>query len=849
MNTQSIKEEKNIEKNDMKRDNFFQKMELMFEHKSKLSKLVDPSVIKNYKDTYFYLFEQIEKGKLPVHADYFGNNDLAQNIYKRKYFLKDLDAENTIEEKAEDVFMRLAAYMAAIEPTQKSREEYAEKFYLDLYEGHYLPGGRVMAGAGDLYRLKTLANCFVSVIEEDSLEGIYKASYEAARTYSFGGGIGIDISQLRPKGARVHNAADNSTGAVSFMELYSLTTGLIGQSGRRGALMLTVDVKHPDVMEFIDVKKNPNWITNQIMDRLKMSNLYNEEQLETAERNIIENTQVRFANISIKVSDEFMKSVEEQNLYGKDKILVYKKLDKGGPVKGKSADEVNYAYGISDKELDRYEMYEQFNTLDELNAFLIENDFNEQVSKERLSDINNRDFYGELVLESDKQDFDLAIKYSGDFLTYYHNSSVGELKELHKARDIWNKFVEGNYKTAEPGLIFWSEMTKYSPSNYVGRPIASTNPCGEVPLEDGGACNLGSVNLSRMVKNGFTSEAKIDWDLMSETTANLTRFLDNVVWWNETLNALEKQRASANITRRLGLGVMGIADMFNQLGLDYDSDEALDLLEKVMNQIAQSAYKTSAMLAKEKEAAPCFEWEGYKENPFFKEVIDSEIQDLVKENGIRNIAILSIAPTGTISNAICGFRTKDKNYIGISGGMEPIFALFYQRRSEQMHQGGIYNVFHNTVQAYIDIKGLTEQAKDASEDDLRKILPAHFFRTSHYISPDMRVRIQGIAQKYVDHSISSTVNLAEDIEPETISDIYLKAWKHRLKGITVYRDGSRYPILSVKGKESEFQKIKDKKFKVKGADDSERIIRGNDVIVSSTGKLTTLYHNGLKKTA
>lgn len=829
----------------VKRDKFFKKMELMFEHKSKLSNLVDMEVIENYKNTYFYLFEKLENGELPSMDDYFGGNDLAENIYKRKYFLKELNNSGTIEERAEDVFMRLASYVAAIEETSEKREKYAEKFYKDLFEGFYLPGGRVLAGAGDLYRLKTLANCFVSVIGEDSLEGIYKASYEAARTYSYGGGIGIDISPLRPKGAKVHNAADSSTGAVSFMELYSLTTGLIGQSGRRGALMLTIDVKHPDVLDFINVKKEANWTTNQIMDRLRYSNLFDDEQLKEAEKNIIENTQVRFANISIKVSDEFMRSVEEQNLYGKDKILVYKKVEKGGPIKGKSVEEHNYSYGISDKEISKYELLEKFNNIDELNAYLIQQNFN-QISIEQLGDVNNRDFYGDYVIQSDSAEYDLAIKYSGDFMTYYKNKSVGELKKLYKARDIWNAFVEGNYKTAEPGLIFWSEMTKYSPSNYVGRPISSTNPCGEVPLEDGGACNLGSVNLSRMVRNGYSSEATIDWDLMTKTVENLTRFLDNVVWWNETLNALDKQRDAASITRRLGLGVMGIADMFNQLGLGYDSNEAMDILEKVMNHIAQVAYKTSALIAKEKGPAPCFNWETYKENPFFKEVIDVDVKELVREYGMRNIAVLSIAPTGTISNAICGYRIGQKNYIGVSGGIEPIFALYYTRRSEQMHQGGIYNIFHNTVQAYIDKMGLTEKAAGAAnEDALRDILPQHFFRTAHYISPDMRVKIQSIAQKYIDHSISSTVNLSEDIDPEVISEIYLKAWKNRLKGITVYRDGSRFPILSVEGKETPFQKYKKKQFKVKDGGD-EKVVYGNDVLVTTSGRLTTVYH-GVEK--
>ncbi len=822
------------------RDKFFKKMEQMFEHKSKLSTMVDPQRIKNYKEVYFYLFEQIQSGKLPTHPDYFGGNILAKNIYERKYFLKGLNSSETLEEKPEDVYMRLASYIASVEDTQKLREEYASKFYLDLYNGYYLPGGRVLAGAGDLYRLKTLANCFVSLIESDNLESIYKAAYEAARTYSFGGGIGVDISQLRPKGAKVHNAADNSTGAVSFMELYSLTTGLIGQSGRRGALMLTIDVKHPDVLDFIHVKKNPNWTTNEIMDRLKWSNQFNDEQLAQAEKNIIENTQVRFANISIKVSDEFMSAVEEQNLYGKDKILVYKKKEKGGPVKGISADSHNYSYGVSKKDLKKYELDQQFNNIEELNAYLIENDF-AQIKAEQLSDVKDRDFYGDFVIQSDKADHDLAIRYSGDYMTYYKSKNVGEIKDLHKARDIWNAFVEGNYKTAEPGLIFWSQMSKYSPSNYVGKEIACTNPCGEVPLEDGGACNLGSVNLSRMVKHGFTKEAEVDWDLLKRTTGNVTRFLDNVVWWNETLNALEKQRDAAHSTRRIGLGVMGIADLFYQLGMEYDSDEAIALLEKIMNNIAQNAYKTSALLAKEKGAAPCYDWDKYKENPFFVEIIDEEIKELVEEHGIRNIAILSIAPTGTISNAICGFRTPDKNYMGVSGGIEPVFAPFYQRRSEQMNQGAVYNVFHNTIQAYLDINGLTEKAKDADAQELRKLIPDYFFKTAHYITPDKRVEIQGKAQKYIDHSISSTVNLAEDIDPEVISDIYLKSWKNGAKGITVYRDGSRYPILSVKGEETPFQKFKDKKFKIKDGE-SEKVVTGNEVLVTQSGRLTTIYH-------
>ena len=176
-------------------------------------------------------------------------------------------------------------------------------------------------------------------------------------------------------------------------------------------------------------------------------------------------------------------------------------------------------------------------------------------------------------------------------MLYFDSPQTNEVRELVKARNIWDQFIEGNYKTAEPGLIFWSTMSKYSPSNYVGKPIICTNPCAEVPLEDGGACNLGSINLSRFVINGFSSEAKIDWDKLAESTMILTRFLDNVVTWNEDLNALEKQRDAARETRRLGLGVMGIADMLNQLGYGYDSDEGVDTIEKVMSFILMQLIK------------------------------------------------------------------------------------------------------------------------------------------------------------------------------------------------------------------------------------------------------------------
>tara|TARA_Y100000310_G_scaffold114066_1_gene112503 strand:- start:2194 stop:3000 length:807 start_codon:yes stop_codon:yes gene_type:complete len=215
---------------------------------------------------------------------------------------------------------------------------------------------------------------------------------------------------------------------------------------------------------------------------------------------------------------------------------------------------------------------------------------------------------------------------------------------------------------------------------------------------------------------------------------------------------------------------------------------------------------------------------------------------MIKEKGLRNIAILSIAPTGTISNVVLGFTNKEKHYVGVSGGIEPIFALSYDRRSESFGNK-IFKVFHATVQAYLDMTGKTEEAKLAKDDEeLMKILPAYFFRTAHYISPETRVKIQGIAQKYIDHSISSTVNLPESIDPETISQVYLQAWKNKLKGITIYRDGSRYPILSVQEKQSEFQEIKDKLFTVGMGKKDPLTLKGNEVFTTPDGVLSTPFH-------
>ena len=811
----------------------------MFSHKGKSSKLIGNLRSKVYEELYNHISEKQKNKELDYHGDYLGDNELAKNIYTKKYFLKDLD-NKLIEKNPEDVFKRLASFIATVEGTKSKQKEWSEKFYSELYNGRFISGGRVLAGAGDMYRIKTLANCFVSKINKDDIDSIYQAAFECARTYSYGGGIGVDISSLRPKDSVVHNAADSSTGAVSFMELYSLTTGLIGQSGRRGALMLTIDVKHPDVKYFLKVKKTPNWVTKQIIEQCSWSGQFSESELETIKKQVMENTQVRFANISIKVSNEFMFAVNEEKKFGKDKFLVYKKFNKTSVMEAQQdEDTIHYSYGIPSKNIDDYELLNNFDNVSDLDQWLSK-EYGSNISAESLKDSSKRDVYGDLNIKLNSEDYDLAIKQSGDFLLYFDSPQTNEVRELVKARDIWDQFIEGNYRTAEPGIIFWTTMSDYSPSNYVGRPIICTNPCAEVPLEDGGACNLGSINLSRFIDNGFTDRAQINWDQLAESTRILVRFLDNVVTWNEDLNALEKQRIAAKETRRLGLGVMGIADMLNQMGLAYDSEEGIALISETMEFITNAAYQASAVIGGEKGSSPIFNEENYMKCPFVQEALSKETQLQITENGLRNIAIMSIAPTGSISNIVLSYQSKDKNYIGVSGGVEPIFAPYYTRRSESFGNK-FFKVFHSTIQAYIDRFDLQEKVDKAI--DIEEVLPEYLLRTAHKINSNERVDIQGLIQKYIDHSISSTINLPEDIKPEIISDIYLQAWKAKLKGVTIYRDGSRFPILSTNENElTDFQKNKDKEFEITNNNNETITAKGDEIIKLPDGTLTTMYH-------
>lgn len=815
----------------------------MFLSDTKMKKIIDIDLYKSYLRTYYIMKKKFDEGKLKKHKDnnYLGSNELAENIYKNKYFLKDLKG-NLIETRPEETFLRISSFVASTEETFENQEYYAENFYDCLYNGYFLPGGRVIAGAGDLFRVKTLANCFAAEIESDTIEAIYKAAYCCARTYSYGGGIGVDVSVLRPKNSVVHNASFHSTGSVSFMDLFSLTTGLIGQEGRRGALMITIDVKHPDVFDFILCKTKNNWVTNQIVLQASWSGIFNDKQLKEIEKIVRENTQIRFANISVKMNDEFLQAVEEQIKYGKNKFIVYKQVKEESIQTKQDFINIHYSRGYPSKDISNYKLIAVLDNEDGVVEYL--SDYGIRINKEELMDVNKRNAFGDYIvnLKNKGYEFNLAIRQAGDFILYFNQDETGEIKRLVKARDIWNLFVESNYRTAEPGVIFWNTMRKYSPSNYIGVPIITTNPCSEVPLENGGACNLLSLNLARFVVNPYEKNARVDWRLLEKVTYIAVRFLDNVVTWNEKLNPLKEQRTAAGLTRRVGLGIMGIADMLNMLGVGFDSEKGLEIIKEVMKFICNVAYQASSHLAKEKGTFPLFNFEKYSKGRFFQEALTKDTQKLIKKYGIRNVALLSIAPTGTISNIVLSYvdEKTGNHYVGVSSGIEPIFSLYYTRRSESFGNKR-FRIFHSTVQAYIDKNDLQDKIEAINDlDELKKVLPDYFFRTAHFINPKKRIELQAICQKYVDHSISSTINLPESTDPETISDIYLYAWKKGLKGVTIYRDGSRYPILEIQKQQTEFQKLKDKVFVIEFEGKTIEA-RGDDVIVIND-KLTTPFH-------
>lgn len=573
--------------------------------------------------------------------DWFEGDELRARVFFEKYALRDLDG-TIIEFTPEQMWERVAREIASAEETEEKQREWTEKFRWLLKDFRFIPGGRIMYGAGNP-RKTTLMNCYVLPIKGDSLEDIFECAKEMARTYSLGGGVGIDISGLRPAGAPVRNAAQTSTGAVSFMELYSLVTGTIGQTGRRGALMITIADNHPDVLTFIDIKNDP------------------------------ERRRVRYANISVRVSDELMEAVQRNGKF--------------------------------------------------------------------------------------------ELRFDGEYFSIRHTVD---------ARQIWDKLIQNAWASGEPGILYWSTVKRYSTSEYNGMEVITTNPCAEEVLPAYGNCNLGNINLSKFVLDEFTDAARVDWGSLEQAVRYAVRFLDNVITYSLQHNRfpLPQQAEMAVRERRIGVGSTGLGDMLAQLRLKYDSDDSLEFVDELFHRIKCWTYDESIRLAIERGQFPCFDPEKHMQMGFVRERLPRDLQGRIRKHGLRNVCVLTVPPVG--SGAALA---------GVTSGIEPIFALYYTRRSESLSQGE-FKVFHPAVLRYM------KQFNIDNERDL-----PDFFVTAHQIAPEMRVRMQSIIQSHTDQSISSTVNLPYDITPQEVERIYFLAWKLGCKGITVYREGSRDGVL------------------------------------------------------
>jgi ribonucleoside-diphosphate reductase alpha chain len=517
--------------------------------------------------------------------EYFGGDEIRARVFYEKYALKDKE-DKAVEFVPEDMWKRLASVVSSVEATEDKRKEWYDKFLWLMQDFRFVPGGRIMFGAGRDLRV-TLLNCYVIPIKEDSIESIFDWCKEAARTYSFGGGAGTDIGVLRPKGSNVNNAAVHSTGSVSFMEVMSETTHTIGQSGRRGALMITLSVEHPDIFDFIRVKRD-----------LKS---------------------VRYANISVRVTDDFMRAVESDS----------------------------------------------------------------------------------------------------EFTLHFENKVVQRMEKTIRARDLWNEIVKSARDWAEPGIMFWDTIKRGSPSEYNGMEVITTNPCSEQPLEPYGACDLGNINLSTFVTMPFTDKAALDWTMLERAVRYGVRFLDNVLDFNSARHPLKAQSEAGLRSRRIGVGVTGMADMLVKLKIKYDTDKALAFIDQLFSEIKNITYDESCEIAKEKGTFKAFDKDKHLSMPFVQG-LNSSIKEKIANSGLRNVALLTVPPVG--SGSVLA---------GTSSGIEPIFAFSYTRHSESLSKS-TFKVYHPLVKEYMNLAGINEESS----------LP-DFFLPAHKILPEFRVKMRG----------------------------------------------------------------------------------------------------------
>ena len=640
-----------------------------------------------------YTFDEAFKASL----DYFTGDELAAKVWVNKYALKDAFG-NIYEESPNDMHHRLASEIARVE--KKYPNPLSEQELFDLFDHfrYIVPQGSPMTGIGNDYQIASLSNCFVIGLDgqADSYGAIIRIDEEQVQLMKRRGGVGHDLSHIRPKGSPVKNSALTSTGLVPFMERYSNSTREVAQDGRRGALMLSVSIKHPDSEAFIDAKMTEGKVTG--------------------------------ANVSVKIDDDFMNAA-----------------------------------------------------------------------------VNGGTYKQQYPIDSDSPVYVKDIDASG----------------------LWKKIIHNAWKSAEPGVLFWDTILRESvPDCYadLGFRTVSTNPCGEIPLCPYDSCRLLAINLYSYVVNPFTPDAYFDYDLFKKHVGLAQRIMDDIIdLESEKIEMIlakidsdpesmevrqterhlwEKIQRKTLQGRRTGVGITAEGDMIAALGLRYGTEEATDCSELIQKTLALAAYRSSVMLAKERGAFEIFDAKREEKNPFINRLREADpalYEDMLKY-GRRNIACLTIAPTGTTS-----LMTQT------TSGIEPVFLPVYKRRrkvnpndsearvdfvDETGDAFEEYIVFHHKFVTWMQANGYSASKKYTQEEVEELVAKSPYYKaTSNDVDWLQKVRMQGRIQKWVDHSISVTINLPNDVSEELVDSLYVEAWRCGCKGCTVYRDGSRSGVL------------------------------------------------------
>lgn len=661
---------------------------------------------------------------LQVSKDYFGGEDLPARVFLDKYALRSYNNE-LLEALPSQMHERIAKEFHRIEKIKFAKPMGYDEIlgYLKDF-GAIIPQGSPMFGIGNKYQNATLSNCYVLDTPEDSYGGILHTDQQLVQIAKRRGGNGIDLSKLRPAKAPTKNSSRTSTGIVSFAERYSNSTREVGQGGRRGALMLTLSVHHPQILDFVTMKH----------DRTKVTG----------------------ANISVRLSDEFLKALEKGESY-------------------------------------------------------------------------------ELRWPVEKEE-------KGYFYDNKYNESP-KIQESISSTKVWNAIISSAHATAEPGILFWDNILRESPADCYaskGYKTVSTNPCGEIPLCVLDSCRLLVVNLIACVKNPFTKDAVFDFELLHKLSGVAQRFMDNLIDLeleavdkiikkiqqdpepayikNPELNTWKRIREKCVQGRRTGTGITAIGDAMAMVGIKYGSKASIEFTDKVYKALKLGAYRSSVDMAKEIGAFPLWDKNLERDNPFLLRIEDEDpkLYKDMQKYGRRNIACLTTAPTGTTS--LVALVHKDNGcppLYGTTSGIEPCFMMWYTRRKKvnpsEISNAGIkvtftdangdmweeFKVYHPGVKLWLTVNkdkfaGITD------EDEVMQIIYKHcpyVGACAEDIDWAARVKIQAVAQKHIDHSISSTVNLPSDVSLEEVAKIYTTAWKAGCKGMTVYRKGCRDGVL------------------------------------------------------